>query len=92
MNEGFDKKRAAHLYGLRAETLAALFLRAKLYRILAQRYRVQGGEIDIIAQRGDTIAFVEVKARADLDAAMISITPQTRRRCFGSVPSEGFRE
>ncbi len=80
MNEGFDKKRAAHLYGLRAETLAALFLRAKLYRILAQRYRVQGGEIDIIAQRGDTIAFVEVKAHADLDAAMISITPQKQRR------------
>ncbi len=80
MNEGFDKKRAAHLYGLRAETLATLFLRAKFYRILAQRYRVQGGEIDIIAQRGDTIAFIEVKARADLDAAMTSLTPQKQRR------------
>ena len=75
-----EKRRAAHVYGLRAETVAALWLRLKLYRILARRYRTQDGEVDIIAQRGDVVAFVEVKARGDLDAAQIAITPQKRRR------------
>ena len=74
------KKRASHRFGLQAETLAAFYLRMKFYRIIARRYRIQGGEIDIIARRGDVIAFVEVKARGDLDAAMTAITPQKERR------------
>jgi putative endonuclease len=69
-----------HRGGLRAETIAALWLRCKLYRILARRYRLRGGEIDIIARRGRTIAFVEVKARASLEEAMTAITEEKRRR------------
>ena len=74
------RRRGAHLFGLKAELLAALLLRLKGYSILAQRYAVSGGEIDIIARRGDSIAFVEVKARADLDMATDSITAAKRRR------------
>ena len=74
------RRRGAHLFGLKAESLAALLLRLKGYSILAQRYAVSGGEIDIIARRGDSIAFVEVKARADLDMATDSITAAKRRR------------
>jgi putative endonuclease len=74
------KKRASHRFGLQAETLAALYLQMKFYRILARRYRVQGGEVDIIERRGDVIAFVEVKARGDMDAALTAITPQKKRR------------
>ena len=33
------------------------------YRIAARNYRIKGGEIDIIAENGDIIAFVEVKSR-----------------------------
>ena len=73
-------RRRAHFRGLQAEALAALWLQARLYRILARNYRIQGGEIDIVARRGDTIAFVEVKARGDLDAAALAITPQKQRR------------
>lgn len=73
-------KRASHLAGLRAETIAALWLTLKFYRILARRYRAQGGEVDIVAQRGNTIAFVEVKARGEMDDALISITPEKQRR------------
>lgn len=69
-----------HRGGLRAETIATLWLRGKLYSILARRYRLRGGEIDIIARRGRTIAFVEVKARATLEEAMTSITEEKRRR------------
>ena len=72
-SEGLD-------FGAHAETIAELWLRLKLYKILARRYRVNGGEIDIVARRGDVVAFVEVKARAEMDAALIAITPQKQRR------------
>jgi len=58
-----DARRAARAFGLRAETLATFWLRAQLFTILDRNYRVQGGEIDIVAQRGHLIVFVEVKAR-----------------------------
>ena len=67
-------------FGTHAETVAEVWLRLKLYKILARRYRVKGGEIDIIARRGDVVAFVEVKARAEMEAALIAITPQKQRR------------
>lgn len=74
------RRRAANAYGLRAEAIAGVWLRLHFYRILARNYRVRGGEIDIIAQRGSTIAFVEVKARASLDEAFAALTPQKQRR------------
>ena len=76
----FPAKRRAHLFGLRAETLATVLLMCKGYRIIERRYVVAGGEIDIIARRLGTLAFVEVKARSDLDAAASAITETKRRR------------
>ena len=78
-------KRAARAFGLRAETLATLWLRAQWFTILDRNYRVQGGEIDIVAQRGHLIVFVEVKARADLETAVLAITPQKQRRIQRAV-------
>ena len=80
-----DARRAARAFGLRAETLATLWLRAQLFTILDRNYRVQGGEIDIVAQRGHLIVFVEVKARADLETAALAITPQKQRRIQRAV-------
>lgn len=80
-----DAKRAARAFGLRAETLATFWLRAQLFTILDRNYRVQGGEIDIVAQRGHLIVFVEVKARADLETAALAITPQKQRRIQRAV-------
>jgi len=80
MSELKEARRAAYVYGLRAETAATLWLRARLYQILARNFRAHGGEIDIVARRGRTIVFVEVKARGDLDNAAIAITPQKQRR------------
>lgn len=69
-----SKTRArAESRGRRGETLAAWALRLKGWRILASRVKVRGGEVDLIARRGRTLAFIEVKWRkkaADLDIAI----------------------
>jgi putative endonuclease len=49
--------------GRAAERAAADYLRGHGYRILAMNQRVGRGELDIIARRGSTLVFAEVKAR-----------------------------
>ena len=66
--------------GHAAEFLCLWHLRLRGYRILARRFRVPSGEIDLIARRGRVIAAIEVKARASLMAAGESISAQQRRR------------
>ena len=74
------RRKRAYGLGHHAEWAAVALLSLKGYRILARRYTAPGGEIDLIARRRDTIAFVEVKARPTLDAAKTSITPEKVRR------------
>lgn len=70
--------------GRRGETLAAWWLRFKGYAILARGWKrgrgTGAGEIDIVARRGDTLVFVEVKARADAEGAAHALRPAQRRR------------
>lgn len=66
--------------GLSAERRACLYLNAKGYRVLARRYRTPHGEIDVVAKRRATLAFVEVKARNTLDDALYSVTPRQQQR------------
>lgn len=75
-----NKKQMAERRGRTAEMLAALLLRVKGYRILAQRFRCAVGEIDIIALKGSTIVFTEVKARRNTVDALESITASQRKR------------
>jgi putative endonuclease len=63
-----------------AESVAALYLRCKGYRILGRRVRTGAGEIDIVARTGDTLVFVEVKMRMTLDNARMALHPAQRRR------------
>lgn len=74
-----DRATAERL-GRRAEWLCRIALRLKGYRILAARLRVPAGEIDILAERGGTLAVVEVKARRDLDAALAAVSEASWRR------------
>ena len=51
-------------FGEKSESIAAGYLAKRLgYKILKKNYRTKIGEIDIIAKDGDTLVFVEVKAR-----------------------------
>ena len=73
-------KKETYDKGVWAEKYAAGYLVAKGYKILETRYKTQYGEIDIIIQKGNVIAFVEVKARRSIDEALESITPKIRER------------
>jgi putative endonuclease len=71
---------AAFRTGLSAESRAAALLMAKGYRILAKRFRTPYGEIDLVARKRNLLAFIEVKARANLDDAAYAVTPRQQQR------------
>ena len=49
--------------GNRGEVVAARYLRKHGYKVLITNFAAAGGEIDIIARKGDLLIFVEVKTR-----------------------------
>ena len=62
------KKEAPHLRtGRCGEGLAEKFLKKAGLKIIARNVRVGYDELDLIAQQGDTLVFVEVKTRANED-------------------------
>jgi len=73
-------RQQAEKRGRGAETIACWYLRLRGWRILARRARVPGGEVDVVAKRGRTLAFVEVKARADMGAAEFALDDWRLRR------------
>jgi putative endonuclease len=83
----------------RGETLAALLLRLKGYRIEARNWRCSCGEIDIVAWDRGTLVFVEVKARTGASAGPPEVAVDRRKqerlimlaqaylaRCLGEPP------
>lgn len=68
--------------GVYGELAAARYLRKHGYVILEPNFRSRFGEIDLVAQMGDTVVFVEVKTR---DAAaqirpMEAVTPSKQQK------------
>ncbi len=74
------QKKKTYDKGLKAEKAAASWLRLKGYRILQNRYKTQYGEIDLIIQKKNMIAFVEVKARKTKAETLESVTPRAQQR------------
>ena len=68
--------------GARAEELCAEFLQRAGLRILARNWRCRHGEIDLVAEDGETLVFAEVRLRSDprFGSAAESITGAKRAR------------
>lgn len=66
--------------GRTGEIVAAFWLMARGWRVLAMNLKTHGVEIDLLARKGGVLAVVEVKARATLDAALAAVTPDQQAR------------
>ena len=74
-------RKAAERRGHNSESLAALWLRLKGYRILARRLKTRAGEIDLVAAAPfGPVCFIEVKARQKARAAAESVAPAQQTR------------
>lgn len=82
---------AAEARGRRAESLACWFLRLKGWRILARRARMRGGEVDIVARRGRTLAFVEVKARPSTNDIVLALDRHRLKRVAAAAEQLAHR-
>jgi putative endonuclease len=68
--------------GQRGETAAIAALRRRGYRILDRNFRTPAGEIDVIAEEGGVLCFIEVKWRrtAAHGHPAEAVTPEKQRR------------
>lgn len=73
-----DKK----VIGDKGEDFAALYFEKQGYKIKARNVHSRYGEIDLIAENGDTVVFVEVKTRShdSLDRAADAVTPLKQKK------------
>ncbi|KWT66234.1 YraN family protein [Hyphomicrobium sulfonivorans] len=75
-----DERRKRLQRGRWSELLAAAALMAKGYRIIGRNVKTRAGEIDIIAVRGNLLAFVEVKRRPTQEAAEAAVGGRQAQR------------
>ncbi|WP_148716706.1 YraN family protein [Chitinolyticbacter meiyuanensis] len=73
--------------GAAAEARAAAYLQRQGLRIVERNWRCRRGEIDLIARDGNTLVFVEVRARASrsFGGAAASITATKRARIIAAA-------
>ena len=70
--------------GNKGEDITCEYLLENNYEIIKRNYTIKGGEVDIIAIKGEIIAFVEVKTRAknSLVSGYEAITKSKKNRIF----------
>ncbi|MBB4100786.1 YraN family protein [Sphingomonas kyeonggiensis] len=68
-----EQRRKAEIEGRRGERIAGWWLRLKGWSILDRRVRTPAGEVDLVARKGNLVAFVEVKTRATAAALDFAI-------------------
>jgi len=68
--------------GTEAERQAVTWLKRQGYRVIATNVTNAGGEIDVVATDGDTLCFVEIKARSSgrFGPAVLAVDREKRRR------------
>jgi putative endonuclease len=75
-----EGRQRAWRLGRWAESLCAMMLRLRGYRVVSRRLRTPVGEIDLLARRGRVLAVIEVKARQDVATAAESVTERQKQR------------
>jgi putative endonuclease len=80
--KGFEGAAHNRERGRLGEEAAARWLGQRGYRSLERNVRTRAGEIDLVAQDGETLCFVEIKARTDrsFGPAVAAVTPAKQRR------------
>ncbi|MEW6227578.1 MAG: YraN family protein [Bacillota bacterium] len=73
--------------GVRGEDIAVRHLESLGFEILERNFRCKAGEIDVVARKGNLVAFVEVKTRrpGPFGTAREQITDAKRRRIVGAA-------
>ncbi len=73
---------ARQITGAAGEGRALDYLQEQGLALVEQNFRCKSGEIDLIMRHGQTLVFVEVRARADkrFGGAAASVTPAKQRR------------
>ncbi|UQD54297.1 YraN family protein [Anaplasma phagocytophilum] len=72
-------KLSSNLIGYTGELLVMLLLKIRLQKILYHRYRTPVGEVDIIAQKGNLLFFIEVKTSIRNSFNEIPLSAKQRR-------------
>jgi putative endonuclease len=73
-------RQRAEKQGRSGETIAAWWLRLQGWKILGERIKTRIGEVDLIAKRGHTLAFIEVKMRATEASLALAIDEHRLKR------------
>ena len=73
------------LLGQKGEALTVAHLKKQGFTILSTNYRTRRGEVDVIAQKDDVIAFVEVKTRAKNYFPLSQVITKTKQRRVASA-------
>jgi len=89
------------MQGDAAEERACRHLERSGFTVAERNFRTRGGEIDIVARKGDLLVFVEVRSREvpGFGTPEESVTPAKRRRIvaaarryLSNVPASSWRE
>jgi putative endonuclease len=92
---------ARRAQGDAAEERACRHLEGSGFTIVERNFRARGGEIDVVARKGDALVFVEVRSHevTDFGTPEESVTPAKRRRIvaaarqyLSNVPTSSWRE
>ena len=84
--------------GAKGEEVAVSYLKSRGYRIVERNYRIRFGEIDIIAEQGDDLVFIEVKTRSGtlFGSPFESVTKQKQNQlskvALEYISKQGFHD
>jgi putative endonuclease len=84
--------------GAKGEEVAVNYLKSRGYRIVERNYRIRFGEIDIIAEQGDDLVFIEVKTRSGtlFGSPFESVTKQKQKQlskvALEYISKQGFHD